>query len=734
MPIVLKIAVPVPVPGVFDYLPPPSVDLDRLRPGVRVEVPFGRRRKIGLLLSVASSSALDPGRLREAVAVLDEAPLFAAVDLELLVWASRYYHYPVGEAIAAACAALRHGGSANRPVGRRLCLTRPADPEGEHAVRRAPRQAALWQLLQEAPEGVAEEALSKLAWDFRPAAKALIGKGLAHWREEAVEDPCPGPVAESPAPPLTPHQEAAVAAVTAALGGFRAFLLEGVTGSGKTEVYLRLAGEVLARGGQVMVLLPEISLTPQLEARFRARFNAPVAVFHSGLSAAERQRAWLGLQSGRVAVLLGTRSAVFTPMRSPGLIVLDEEHDASFKQQDGFRFSARDVAVKRASLLNIPVVLGSATPSLESLVNVQQGRYQWLNLPERAGGAAPPEFRLLDIRGQRLVEGLSARLTAAIAETLARREQALLFVNRRGFAPTLMCHACGWVAKCRLCDANLVIHAGDGCLRCHHCGYQQPLVGVCGACGDRELHPLGLGTERIEAALAELFPAARVVRIDRDSMRRKGQLQRSLEDIQAGRVDILIGTQMLAKGHHFPQVTLVGILDLDASLFSTDFRSSERAAQLIVQVAGRAGREQRPGTVLLQTRHPDHPLLQVLVREGYPGFARACARERQTAALPPFAHQALWRAESRSAEAASEFLAALAERALRLPAPAPQVFGPAPAPLARRAGRHRWQLLFQSERRAVLHAALDRLLGVAAELGATRRVRWSIDIDPVDLY
>jgi primosomal protein N' (replication factor Y) len=736
MPKVLKIAVPVPVRGVFDYLPPATADLEALRPGVRIEVPFGRRRKIGVLLDVAEASEVDPRRLRQVLAVLDEAPLLSAGDLKLLAWASRYYHHPIGEAVASAFTVLlRKGESAARETVRRLCPAGFGSPDAEEAVRRAPRQAALLRMLWEAPDGLAPSGLAALDWDWRGAAESLVRKGLAVWRNDAaLPFSADGAVPHSAPLRLNADQEAAVAAVTAAFGTYRAFLLDGVTGSGKTEVYLQLAQEVLARGQQVMVLVPEISLTPQLEGRFRARFPAPVAVFHSGLNDTERRRAWLGMQRGEAGVLLGTRSAVFTPMKSLGLIILDEEHDASFKQQDGFRFSARDVAVMRASLLKVPVLLGSATPSLESFCNARQGRYRLLRLHRRAGGAVPPGFRLLDIRGQRLVEGISSRLAADISETLARGEQALLFINRRGFAPTLICHACGWVAQCRCCDANLVIHVGDGRLRCHHCGYEQALVRVCTGCGDSELHPLGQGTERIEAALSELFPDARVARIDRDSIRRKSQLQRVLDDIHAGRIDILVGTQMLAKGHHFPGVTLVGIVNVDAGLYSTDFRAGERTAQLIMQVAGRAGREERPGSVVLQTRHPDHPLLQTLIREGYSAFAQACAEEREAAELPPFAYQVLWRAESPVPEAPPRFLKGLAELAGRMAEPSLRVLGPAPAPLARRAGRYRYQLLLQSVRRGALHGAVERLLAAVPELPESGRVRWSIDIDPVDLY
>jgi primosomal protein N' (replication factor Y) len=731
---ILRIAVPVPVQRVFDYLPPTGADTGGLEPGVRIEVPFGRRRKIGVLLEVAEASEFDPARLREALAVLDEAPLLSAGDLALLTWASRYYHHPIGEAIASALTvALRKGHPARSENERYLCLADGGDA-AEPASARAPRQAQLLALLRDSAGGVSCSALAALDFDWRGAAEGLVRKGRACWREAPAGRVPASHAPQSPPLQLNSDQQAAVNAVVASLGGFRAFLLEGVTGSGKTEVYLQVAQEVLAQGRQVMILLPEISLTPQLEARFRARFGAPVAVFHSGLADGERSRAWLGVQRGEVPVLLGTRSAVFTPMRSPGLIVLDEEHDASFKQQDGFRFSARDVAVMRASQSNIPILLGSATPSLESLVNVRQGRYRRLLLPNRAGGAVQPRFRLLDIRGQRLREGISPVLAGLIAETTARGEQTLLFINRRGFAPTLACHGCGWVAECRHCDANLVIHAGDRRLRCHHCGHEQDMATLCPACRSGDLRPLGLGTERVEQALADLFPAARIARIDRDSTRRKGQLERVLEEIRAGRVDILVGTQMLAKGHHFPGVTLVGIANVDASLYSTDFRCGERTAQLITQVAGRAGREEKPGLVVLQTRRPDNPLLQVLIREGYAGFMKTAARERQAAGLPPFAHQALWRAEAPDAETPLQFLESVGQLAQAAASPQLQVLGPAPAPLARRAGRYRFQLLFQCARRSELHAVIDRLLPAVSELREAGRVRWSIDVDPVDLY
>ena len=399
-----------------------------------------------------------------------------------------------------------------------------------------------------------------------------------------------------------------------------------------------------------MVLLPEISLTPQLESRFRKRFDTDIAVFHSGLTEPFRCNAWIRMSRGEASVLLGTRSAVFTPLKNPGLIILDEEHDISYQQQEGFRFSARDIAIKRAQQLRIPVVLGSATPSLESMFNVEKGRFTHLQLRRRTGKALPPAVQLLDIRKQHLAEGLSTRLIQTIKATLARDEQILLFLNRRGYAPTLTCNACGWVARCHHCDSNLVIHSRDNCLRCHHCGYQQTVPANCCQCQSEQLQPLGSGTERVEQILSRIFPDVSIARIDRDSTRRKGRLAKFISEVIDGKVNILLGTQMLAKGHHFPNVTLVGILDTDCGLFSTDFRALERLAQLIVQVSGRAGRANKPGTVVLQTRHPDHPLLRTLICSGYQGFAQDVLAERKAVGLPPFSYQALLRAESSTAD------------------------------------------------------------------------------------
>jgi primosomal protein N' (replication factor Y) len=533
---------------------------------------------------------------------------------------------------------------------------------------------------------------------------------------------------------LSPEQHHAVDTVRQVGDRYACFLLEGVTGSGKTEVYLQLIAPLVAAGRQTLVLVPEIGLTPQLVERFRTRLGLEICVLHSGLSETQRLQAWRRAAGGQARLILGTRSAIFTPLRHPGLIIVDEEHDGSFKQQDGLRYSARDLAVWRGHTLNVPVVLGSATPSLESLYNVEQGRYRHLTLPQRAGNAQPPQVRLLDLRGRTMYGLLSDALVDAIGRHLRDGGQILVFLNRRGYAPVLLCHACGWVAECRRCDARMTVHRGHGQLRCHHCGSQRPVEHYCPACGSSELLGIGEGTERVEQALKEQFPDQRVLRIDRDTTRRKGALEQALEAAQSGEARILLGTQMLAKGHHFPGITLVAILDADQGLFSTDFRASERMAQLIIQVAGRAGRADRRGEVLVQTHHPDHPLLLQLVEKGYPAFAVTALEERRETLLPPYASMALLRAEAADPQHPRAFLEQARALAGTLREDTVQLWGPVSAPMERRAGRYRAQLLLQTAQRG----ALQRLLGLWVPqldgLKTARRVRWSIDVDPVDTY
>jgi primosomal protein N' (replication factor Y) len=730
--LVLKIAVPYPLRQCYDYLPPDGIDASQLRPGMRLKVPFANRTSIGYLLEVGQIQPGENFKLKRAISILDNEPLIEDDDLTILIWTSQYYHHPIGEVFATAFPTLlRQGQSTETEKELLLCLSPDTEREKTAQVR-GTRQMELMEMLMGRETGFTVSELNGLAWNWKPAAKALIDRGLACYQEAMPTTPDAPQSSITHPHRLNPPQQYAVDTVLGKLGQYQTFLLEGVTGSGKTEVYLRLLEQVLERGQQAMILVPEINLTPQLEARFRARFNAPLVVFHSGLTDAERCRSWLAMQRGEASILLGTRSAVFTPMAKPGLIILDEEHDSSFKQQEGFRFHARDLAIMRARQKNIPILMGSATPSLESLANTVRGRYTLLSLPERTGKAVHPTYRLVDIRKQRLNEGLSSELITKVGETLGRGEQALLFLNRRGFAPTLICHACGWVAGCKRCDARLVMHSAERRLRCHHCGHEQALLRDCPECQTADLRPLGLGTERVELALAKLFPKARTLRIDRDSTRRKGSLEGMLDKIQAGEVDILLGTQMLAKGHHFPNVTLVGILDVDGGLFSHDFRAGERTAQMIVQVAGRAGREERPGQVLLQTRQPDHPLLRKLIREGYPVFAAAALLERYEAGLPPYSYQALWRADASDEESPTQLLTRLVE--LASTQAEVLALGPVPAPMYKQAGRFRQQLLLQSAKRKPLHELVDFLIRQIPNLPEAKKVRWSVDIDPLDLY
>jgi primosomal protein N' (replication factor Y) len=507
-----------------------------------------------------------------------------------------------------------------------------------------------------------------------------------------------------------------------------------VTGSGKTEVYLKIVEAILKSGRQTLILVPEIGLTPQLVTRFRQRFPVPIAVLHSGLTDAQRHCAWSMAGLGEAGVVIGTRSAVFTPLLRPGLIIVDEEHDSSFKQQEGFRYNARDISVYRARQLDIAVILGSATPSLESLHNVQLQRYRHLKLRERAGGAQLPELEVIDIRRQEMQDGLSRPLLREIYRHLESDGQVLLFLNRRGFSPVLICHQCGWAVTCERCDAYMTVHLAGQSLRCHHCGAERTPPSHCSDCGSPDLREMGAGTERLEQRLLSLFHDTSIIRIDRDTTRRRGEMQTKLEQIQRGEHRILIGTQMLSKGHDFPDVTLVGIIDADDGLYSTDFRATERMAQLLVQVAGRAGRAGKAGKVVLQTHQPGHPLLQLLLSKGYEFFGNAALRERQNASLPPYRYMALLRAEGSDPHAPQRFLKQIRSCTPENLCKSISVLGPAPPPMERRAGLYRLHLLLIAEQRRPLKRLLDQWVKSLDSIPGARKVRWSLDVDPVDLY
>lgn len=530
---------------------------------------------------------------------------------------------------------------------------------------------------------------------------------------------------------LNSEQEAALNAIASSHDAFKVYLLDGVTGSGKTEVYLQAIAKVLERDEQVMVLVPEIGLTPQTIQRFRERFTVPVVALHSGMTEKQRFQAWLAAKTGTAKIVIGTRSAVFTQFVKLGLIVIDEEHDLSFKQQDGFRYHARDVAIMRAHLNHIPIVLGSATPSLETLHNVHQGRYQHLQLQERAGGAQLPEFQIIDVSNLQLEHGLSSPLINEMRQQLESGNQVMLFLNRRGFAPVMMCDGCGWMAQCKRCDMRMTYHYGAARLRCHHCDAQRNVVTRCENCGQRDLQAVGQGTERIEKALSQFFSNYSIARIDRDSTRRKGSMDDMLARIQSGEHQILIGTQMLAKGHHFPNVTLVVIVDADSGFFSADFRALERMGQLLLQVAGRAGRKEKLGKVMIQTRHSDHPLLLQLLHENYRVFSQTILDERRQAKLPPYVFFALFRAEAHKIEYATAFLQQIKNQISEQHI---DVTGPLAAPMPRRAGKYRVQLLLRCNQRSELQKLLKNLLNRVEEISAKHRVRWSLDVDPLEVF
>lgn len=732
---VWEVAVPSPLHKTFDYLPEPTETQRRVTPGMRVRVPFGRTTRIGVITGTRPNSRIPTARLRRAHALLDQEALLPNELMRLLLWASAYYHHPVGEVLLSAIPSLLRRGADPRPrTVRRWHLSGQGREIDAEQLRNAPRQRTLLAELRNNAEGLCAEQLDARG-PWRSAMRALLDKGWVKATDAAVGTmnaealQCP-----EPGPPLNPSQREAGDEITGAAGGFQAFLLDGVTGSGKTEVYMQIIARHARAGRQALVLVPEIGLTPQLVERFQHRFSCPLAVLHSGLSDRERLDAWLMASSGTAPIVIGTRSAVFTPLARPGVIVVDEEHDASYKQHDGFRYHGRDLAVVRAQRLGVPIVLGSATPSLESLYNCEQGRYRRLVLAARAGAAAPPKMELISMRDRRAEDGLSQRLLRSIADHLAQRNQVLLFLNRRGYAPTLLCHDCGWVADCHRCDAHMILHHARRILRCHHCDAQRPVDPSCPHCGSIDLRPLGQGTERMEEALGRHFPDTKIVRIDRDSTRRKGAMQSLLRSVREGENQIMLGTQMLTKGHHLPNVTLVGILDADQGLFGADFRSSERMGQLITQVAGRAGRAEKPGEVLIQTHHPDHPLLADLLRQDYQGFARSLMAERKQTALPPYGCLALLRAESVRPHAPMAFLADAHRQTAAQAADHVRLLGPAPAPMERRAGRYRAQLLFQSDDRAPLHRALDALIPAIGALQHAGQVRWSLDVDPLDEF
>lgn len=726
---IVRVALAVPLPRFFDYLYPP--DLTPIVGG-RVLVPFGSQKRVGIVVDLPASSDVAKEKLKPILDVLDAESLFNSTTWDWLAWSANYYRAALGDVLFQALPVkLRNGESAvknDRTFWRITDLGKQALELG--ALKRAKKQIEALNLLltQDLEKGNNE--ISSAIWS------ALKGKDYVEeiivpteqksWQQALGDEPLVNLDNR-----LTLNKQQALAFSQLLFQeGFNVWLLEGVTGSGKTEIYLQYIEEVLKKGKQVLVLVPEIGLTPQTVRRFQARFNVEIDVLHSNLNDTQRLNVWERARTGQSAIVIGTRSALFTQFSDLGLIILDEEHDGSFKQQDGWRYHARDLGIVLAQKLNIPILLGSATPSLESVNNVQNGKYHHLVLSKRAGNATALRQFVIDLKHQRIQNGLSEPLLQRMQEHLEKGNQVLLFLNRRGFAPVLLCHECGWIDECHHCEKPYTYHQHQRVLRCHHCGAQKTVPMQCGHCGSTHLVTTGLGTEQLEETLKARFPQYNIARIDRDSTARKGKLEGYLEDIQQGKSQILIGTQMLAKGHHFPNVTLVALVNVDNALFSLDFRAEERLAQLYVQVAGRSGRAEKQGEVVLQTHYPDHPLLTTLLEKGYQAFAEETLKLRHNMGLPPFSFQALFKAQCRHSEEAENALSQLASFFYEQKIEGLQVLGPIPAPFSKKAGQYRWQLLLQHASRKQLQAALSRY---SPELIKSSQVRLILDVDPLDL-
>lgn len=726
----IRVAVPVYLYDCFDY----SLTAEQYHQaevGARVAVSFGRQNVVGVIVEkLTDEKPLDLGfKLKAITELLDDNAILDAKVLSLLTWSAQYYQFPIGEVMHAALPSFLRQG---KPYNLLARMWKLIDDHAEDKLKRSEKQQDAYKILKLHPTGTSENILN-LAGIETATLKALEKKQITQCILEAQDfKPQAMTLAQMP---LTPNdeQKRAIQNILKARHSYHAFLLDGLTGSGKTEVYLQVMQEILKQGKQVLVLVPEIGLTPQTVSRFQSRFHCHIALLHSGLNDSKRLQAWQSAQTGKASIVIGTRSAIYTPLPHLGLIVLDEEHDLSFKQQEGFRYHARDVALYRAHLENCPIILGSATPSIDSYALVEQGKMTRLELDQRAGVAVMPKMHVIDLKVAQKQNGISQQLIHEVQKRLDKKEQVLIFLNRRGYAPVLICESCGWQAKCPHCDANFTVHRQPyQHLHCHHCGTIHRMPEHCPQCQHSELKPIGLGTAKVEENLQALFPNFDVIRVDRDSTSRVGSWQKIYNKIQKSEPIILLGTQMLAKGHHFPYVTLVAILDIDSGLLSVDFRATERTAQLIIQVAGRAGRGEKKGEVYLQTLRPDHPLLNTLLESGYRSFAKQTLKERKAAWMPPYRYAALLRCESKDQELNQSFLQEHAQALRQASENSIDIWGPIPAPMERKAGRYQAHMVLLSKDRARMHFYI-RQWWQNVWHNKPHGMKLSLDIDPQEL-
>lgn len=706
----------------FDYIGPENIAF-----GSRVWVPFRQTTQLGLVVGIQENQIPRSG-LKSISSVLDAEPILTADMLQLCLWIGQYYQSPLALVLRFALPKLYRQGKCIEPEIEVFYESALSPEQAETLIaKRAIKQKECFDYLHLQGAKNKEQILQS---GFSAAiVQALLEKNVIKQRNEIL---LPKVLLQPLKEPLilNPEQNQAYTTILQHLNQFHCFLLQGVTGSGKTEIYFQVIAHVLAQGKQVLVLVPEIGLTPQLRSRFQERFAQPLMVIHSQMSDTERQRAWSWAYRQQIQLILGTRSALFTPMPNLGLIIIDEEHDTSLKQMEGVRYLARDTALMRAYFQNIPIILGTATPALESLANADKGKYTRLVLNQKALNAFPLHYQIVDLRNQTLLHGLATQSYLAIERHLAQNNQVMIFINRRGFSPVLLCHLCGWKANCPHCDACLTVHRAANQLLCHHCGFQQSGHATCPSCHSHELIFMGAGTQRIEEGLAGVFPKTSILRIDRDAVRHKHDWDQHLNQIETGQAQLIVGTQMLAKGHHFARLSLVVILDADYGFYDPDFRALERLGQLITQVSGRAGRADIPGEVVIQTHVPDHPMLNILIQSGYDEFAQALLQSRREAHLPPFAHMALLRVQGKYPEKVLQSLHAVKQK---LHNSGLNLMGPAPAPLGKKAGHYRMQLLVKAASRQILQRHLTALREWIQTSTVMNGLHWSIDVDPLDL-